>query len=645
MGKIAVQTDQPHRAQNPSFPITPPFNIRAGEPLSSSEKEVLKQAIARLQSTYDRRDAALTIAAILWARAQQEVHYPPSEVTLRWARLAALQLGVDMTETTGERIFTLLSPLEGRLLWRVGHFIDTLAPYVYPGDKGGQLEGRKRSGAYITPYPIARLMVERALEARKEPLLSLLDAGTGTGVFLSAALHALFHRGFSPREALERLFGVEREAALATLARLLLALEACVEPENALLGHGPRIFTEDFPLVGSPAGLKEGVSTYAPYSIIVMNPPYERISKVDRADKITKLSAQHYAERIRRSGLYPLSSRGALDAYRLFMERALQLLSPGGSASFIVPATFLADEAAANLRRHLLDRGWIASLDLYPERTRLFNGVTQEVVILTLSAPRGRADDRGIQVLYRGHHVDTHPLREVKGLSKDHPLPILNRKGLALYKHLAKQPRLGDLTGVIVQRGELDQTNDSELMGHGEGRLLRGKHVRRFLLLGKDRCDMEALLARKRGSPKAAHIFLPRLAGRQVANRHAKERLVFAYIRPPAILGNSLNYVLFEATPPSPFDLWVLLGLLNSKLLNWFFHVNNSNNHIGLYELEALPIPLFASPQVVKEIGALATTATSHGSRPELQEELDRLVVAAFGLDVDNLEGVFPSIE
>lgn len=653
MGDRAVEnthtkTARPREAQGLGSLATP-LNTRIGELPRPKEKKALKQAIARLKDALTTRNAALAIGAILWGLAQKEAHYAATSSAIKWARSAASRLGVALTESKAEEIAALLGPIvEEGLLHRVGHFIDILVPHLYPGGKRSQSEARKQNGTYITPYPIARLMVERALQAAEEwPPLSLLDPGTGTGVFLSAALHVLSHRGLAPDEALKRLCGVEREGALAELARLLLSLEAGLDPEEVLRGLGPQIFVGDFLLKGPPMESREKASAHGPYSVIVMNPPYERISKIDRAGEATKLEAREYAGRIRQSGLYPLAGREALDAHRLFVERALGLLAPGGGASFIIPATFLTDAAAKELRRHLLDRGWIVSVDLYPERTRLFEGVSQEVVILTLASSRRGGGDHQIQVLYRGNHIDALPLKEVRVISKDFPLPMLNRRGLALYRHLARYPRLGDLPGVVIQRGELDQTKDRKLLGHGNGRLLRGKHLRRFALLGEDRCDLEALSVRKRGSAKVKHVFQPRLAGRQVANRHARERLAFAYVMPPTVLGNSLNYILFDTdtTLSSPFDLWVILGLLNSNILNWFFHVNNSNNHVALYELESLPLPAEANPQVVDRIRTIAITATNEGPKPELQEELDRLVLEAFGLDKRDLEGVFPSIE
>ena len=33
------------------------------------------------------------------------------------------------------------------------------------------------------------------------------------------------------------------------------------------------------------------------------------------------------------------------------------------------------------------------------------------------------------------------------------------------------------------------------------------------------------------------------------------------------------------------------MGILNSKLLNWLFRINSTNNHVNIYELENLPIP------------------------------------------------------
>lgn len=151
-------------------PRVAPINTRAGGLPSSSEKKVLNQAMAWLQSTLATRDAALAIAATLWGLAQREAHSTTTGAAIRWAQSAASRLGVVLTEPQAEKILFQVNPIGEGLLHRVGHFIDALLPHLYPEDKHTQSGARKRSGTYITPYPIARLMVERAFQATEERL-------------------------------------------------------------------------------------------------------------------------------------------------------------------------------------------------------------------------------------------------------------------------------------------------------------------------------------------------------------------------------------------------------------------------------------------------------------------------------------------
>ena len=90
----------------------------------------------------------------------------------------------------------------------------------------------------------------------------------------------------------------------------------------------------------------------------------------------------------------------------------------------------------------------------------------------------------------------------------------------------------------------------------------------------------------------------------------------------------------------NPRDAKFLVGLLNSKLLNWLFKITSTNNHVNLYELESLPIPKItkSNQKIVNEIIALvdeilklkakdSTTDTS-----KLESEIDSLVYKLYNL-------------
>ena len=54
------------------------------------------------------------------------------------------------------------------------------------------------------------------------------------------------------------------------------------------------------------------------------------------------------------------------------------------------------------------------------------------------------------------------------------------------------------------------------------------------------------------------------------------------------IVGNSLNKFKLKNDDLSLF----VMGLLNSKLLDWTFRKTSTNNHVNCYELEQLPIKI-----------------------------------------------------
>ena len=105
------------------------------------------------------------------------------------------------------------------------------------------------------------------------------------------------------------------------------------------------------------------------------DPSYRRRSKVDAAARQRDLLArspelerrwQEHVDRHRRlsewvrsSGAYRLQGKGDLNSYKLFTERGLDLLRPGGRLALIVPSGIHCDKGAEPLRRHLLDEhGW-----------------------------------------------------------------------------------------------------------------------------------------------------------------------------------------------------------------------------------------------------------------------------------------------
>ena len=83
-------------------------------------------------------------------------------------------------------------------------------------------------------------------------------------------------------------------------------------------------------------------------------------------------------------------------------------------------------------------------------------------------------------------------------------------------------------------------------------------------------------------------------------------------------------------------------AVLNSTLMDWVFRITSTNNHLNMYELEALPIPAATSAQQ-KPIVALVDRILSAKRRnpsadtSDLERQIDALVYKLYGLSKDEI--------
>ncbi|GAA8912081.1 hypothetical protein HpEKA39_06620 [Helicobacter pylori] len=89
-----------------------------------------------------------------------------------------------------------------------------------------------------------------------------------------------------------------------------------------------------------------------------------------------------------------------------------------------------------------------------------------------------------------------------------------------------------------------------------------------------------------------------------------------------------------------------LVGLLNSRLLDWLFRKTSTNNHVNLYELETLPIPQITKsnqPTADKIIALVDKILAVKEKDPkanilELEKEIDALVYRLYNLTDEEIK-------
>ncbi|HBO68916.1 MAG TPA: hypothetical protein DD658_01720 [Deltaproteobacteria bacterium] len=97
-------------------------------------------------------------------------------------------------------------------------------------------------------------------------------------------------------------------------------------------------------------------------------------------------SAGRSGKRFRRE--YPHAAVGKYDVYGLFLERALQILKPGGRLGIVTQDTFLGKEWASSLRKWLASKATVRMVvDLNPFGQLFFRAMNTPAVTVADNGP------------------------------------------------------------------------------------------------------------------------------------------------------------------------------------------------------------------------------------------------------------------
>lgn len=237
---------------------------------------------------------------------------------------------------------------------------------------------RKRHGTWFTGQELAAPTTVRALSPllaaeRDLARLRIVDPAVGAGTFLLEALRALLGAGVPARDAVQCLHGTDLDSTAAGLAALAL-WEACGDRRPK-----PAAITAN---VHQGDGL--GAFADGTFDAVLGNPPWETLQRdrrqVDQAPTAERLAWLRAA--------FKSQGSGKLFTYRLFVERAVRLLRPGGRFGLLVPASLLFDREADPLRELLLDHcDWQWAFG-FENRRRLF-GIDSRYRFAAILGSRG----------------------------------------------------------------------------------------------------------------------------------------------------------------------------------------------------------------------------------------------------------------
>ena len=322
----------------------------------------------------------------------------------------------------------------------------------------------------------------------------------------------------------------------------------------------------------------------AGFHAVIGNPPYLFITEQKKAEKA-------YYGRVYKTYSY------RYDIYGLFTEKAFSgLLAPGGRFGFITPHTLLNNDSFERLRRFLLAGTTLETiLDLGPG---VFQGAKNETMILIASkgkappdhACRVVASNCRLEGVEGGHDIKQADLYDMPKAA----FPITTgSEELRLLRRLRSiSMNFGDLCTINqgLRTGDNKKYLSPERKRKSHRPVVGGKHIGRYIVRGNLFVDY---LPDELDAPRSESIFTSpeKIIVQEVRNITLPRRIVAAYDDQRLFCLQSTNVINVRDENRAGVAVKFLLGLLNSRLLNWFFRASfPSNNHIASNQLAQLPV-------------------------------------------------------
>jgi type I restriction-modification system DNA methylase subunit len=586
-------------------------------------------------------------------------------------------------------------------------------------------EVRKAGGVYYTPQYIVNYIVQNTvgelLAQCKTPAdaakLRILDPACGSGSFLLGAYAALirWHEAYysdkeqltqRDREAayydsdgrvrltaklkrqilLNNLFGVDIDAQAVEVTRFSLSLKALEDTRRDELyqevnlfkqtvlpdlrhniKHGNSLIGPDY-FAGQMFADKEellrvrpfdwahefpAVMTAGGFDAVIGNPPYIQLSMADYYDAGVNAYFSHSYS----------SSMGRMNTFGLFIERALRsLLAQNGILSFIVPNTLLTQEYYQALRQQILNYR-LENITLY-QYPVFADAVVETIVFVIRNAHPDLNKTQISECDNRAMSYHTHKIEQATYL-KTHRNAFLvkvDRETIELRTKLdnTNELRLKDVANInqaIALKYDRSESLFKKRKGKNYKPVLDGRNIQRYILewggyyLAYD--------VNKIHSCKRTDIFE---AKEKVFFRRVGDRLIATYDDAQFYALNTL--VVITLASQIDFSLKYVLGLLNSRLMNFYYvtYLKSTKkvfSEIQARQLSQLPIRRinFSNPadktrhdqmvQLVESMLALhkhKVAARTQAEQEQIQRQIDvtdrqidTLVYELYGLTPDEI--------
>ncbi len=372
------------------------------------------------------------------------------------------------------------------------------------------------------------------------------------------------------------------------------------------------------------------------FDCIIGNPPYMQVKKG-----------------LYSSIFYPFSEGkdiGKQNTYKVFIELGFNLVRQKGLISFITQSSIMCDCSAQFTRELLLKYCQIHYFVEFNKKQKLFSNVIQGVCILEFLKDRPNKE-HAFKIAINNTQIQMSQIQyeqikqdEILKFFPLYEIPLIKSGEMEIVRKIKTDKILfRDLLEKSLQ-GNINTIHLKDIQDQKEtnGRIYKGANCHRYFL------DTQYLFAKDNQITQQIFeknyyqniIVTQNITGTSDAYRiHAN---LIEVKNQEMLFLDTCNLSYCKEREHAKF----LVGLLNSRLLDWLFRKTSTNNHVNLYELETLPIPQITEKNQeladkitdgAKQILALKEKDPKANTQ-KLEKEIDALVYRLYHLTDEEIK-------
>ena len=363
-------------------------------------------------------------------------------------------------------------------------------------------------------------------------------------------------------------------------------------------------------------GAKDG------FDVVIGNPPYVNIANI-KPDSYRVLLQTSFR-----------STRNKCDLYAFFIEKSFTLASSCGVISFIVPVTWKATDSFKKLREIIFKEHSVIRVVNLDYGT--FDAVVKPMILLMSAQFKINYNIEVFQENFEPLYcINSHEILKNNNLSIDTETSVIDKN---LLESIEKNCTT---LGSILHFSRGIKTSDDKrfictnVIDKDCRKVFRGRHIRpySFVWSGEYIWYRPDLMKEKVGCLPHSKSFFE--VPEKLVMQRIGMQLSVAYDDEQNYFLDTVNVSRYDSLNTS-YSMKFLCGLLNSKVVNFWYQRKYQLPTIGGYELDSIPIPKDCSVQqpiitlVTNITNAKRTDPSSDTSKWE--NEIDKLVYSLYGL-------------